>query len=151
MIVRDIELNVRINGDGYPLIWGHGLTSSMAAEDDTNMFQWERMSELLKLVRYDARGHGESEASYKPEDYQWKNLAQDMLALADETGCERFIAGGQSMGCATSIYAAINDPQRVKALLLVNPPTAWETRAEQVSMYGKMAWMARILGGRSGL
>ena len=147
MIVRDIELNVNIIGDGFSLIWGHGLTSSMETEDETDMFHWERMGEVLKLVRYDARGHGGSEASYNPEDYQWKNLAQDMLALADETGSERFIAGGQSMGCATSIYAALYAPQRVKALLLVNPPTAWETRAEQVSMYGKIAWIARILGG----
>jgi len=147
MIVRDIEMNVNIDGDGFPLIWGHGLTSSMAAEDETDMFHWERMSEILKLVRYDARGHGESEASYKPEDYQWKNLAQDMLALADETGSERFIAGGQSMGCATSIYAALDSPPRVKGLLLVTPPTVWETRAEQISMYGKMAWIARIMGG----
>ena len=149
MKVRDVDLNVSISGEGFTLIWGHGLMGSMAAEDSTGWFQWERMSECAKLIRYDARGHGKSGASYAPGDYRWKNLAGDMVAILDESGSDTYIAGGQSMGCATSIYAALATPQRTKALLLVNPPTAWETRADQASLYGKMALAARLLGGRT--
>src|SRR5258708_5950146 len=114
--------------------------SSMALEDSTPWsLQWDELAEVAKIVRYDARGHGLSEASYTPEDYQWSHLAEDMLALADQVGFERFVAGGQSMGCATTIYAALAAPERIKGLVLANPPTAWETRAAQAGLYDQMA------------
>jgi pimeloyl-ACP methyl ester carboxylesterase len=148
MQVRDVELNVNISGEGFPFIWGHGLMSSMAVEDGVDWFQWERMAECAQLIRYDARGHGLSETSDQAVDYRWDNLALDMLGIVDEMELETFIAGGQSMGCATAIYAAVAAPERVRALLLVNPPTAWETRAAKASNYKRMAFIARLLGGK---
>ncbi len=52
-----------------------------------------------------------------------------MCLEAKGKGAQKFVAGGSSMGCATSIYAALLAPERMKALVLVIPPTAWETRA----------------------
>ena len=134
-------MNVKISGTetGIPFIWGHGLMSSMAADDAAPWIQWNQISDLIKLVRYDARGHGQSEASPDLADYHWSALAQDMLALAEQVGFETFIAGGQSMGCATSIYAALAAPERIRGLVLMNVPTAWETRAAQAGFYGQMA------------
>lgn len=148
MYVRGVELNVRVSGSGLPLLWGHGLMMSMAAEDTTDWFHWSQFPENLRLVRYDARGHGRSQASYRPQDYHWPNLGRDMLALADATGAGRFIAGGASMGCATALNAALLAPERVKALLLVIPPTAWETRAAQGKFYRNLALVGGVLGGR---
>jgi 3-oxoadipate enol-lactonase len=139
MLVNGIDLNVRVLGDGIPFIWGHGLMASMAMDDATRLFQMERPVEGERLVRYDARGHGGSQVSENPDDYLWPNLARDMLALADTLGIERFIAGGQSMGSATALYAALAAPERVKALVLVNPPTAWETRPAQAAIYERWA------------
>ncbi len=139
MRVNGLELNVRIVGKGYPFIWGHGLMASMAMEDAMSLFEWDHLAEAERMVRYDARGHGRSEASANLDDYSWPNLGRDMLALADALEIERFIAGGQSMGSATALYAALAAPERVKALLLVNPPTAWETRAAQGAAYEQMA------------
>src|SRR6185369_6760014 len=139
MRVNGLELNVRIVGEGYPFIWGHGLMASMAMEDAMSLFEWDHLAEGERMVRYDARGHGRSEASANLDDYSWANLGRDMLALADALEIERFIAGGQSMGSATALYAALAAPERVKALLLVNPPTAWETRAAQGAVYEQMA------------
>lgn len=139
MRVNGLELNVQIVGEGYPLIWGHGLMGSIAMEDAMPIFEWDHLAEGERMVRYDARGHGRSEASANLDDYSWPNLARDMLALADALQIERFIAGGQSMGSATALYAALAAPERVKALALVNPPTAWETRAAQGVVYEQMA------------
>ena len=36
-----------------------------------------------RLIRYDARGHGESGATADPADYAYPSLAADQLALAD--------------------------------------------------------------------
>ncbi len=141
MKVRGIELNVKVTGaeDGIPFIWAHGLMSSMAADDLVSWIKWDQLTDILKLVRYDARGHGLSEATAGLNDYHWSSLAQDMLALADQMGFDQFVAGGQSMGCATSIYAALAAPERLKGLVLMNVPTAWETRAAQAGIYGQMA------------
>ncbi len=136
--VNNVALNVRIEGNGEPFIWAHGLSASMFAEDAFPWIKWGALTDVLKLVRYDARGHGDLGASDSPADYQWSALAHDMLALADQVGFDTFIAGGQSMGCATSIYAALAAPQRIRGLVLMNVPTAWETRAAQAGLYGQM-------------
>ena len=43
------------------------------------------------------------------------------------------------MGCATALHAAVIAPDRVSALVLVIPPTAWSTRAAQTGTYLAMA------------
>ncbi len=148
MRIRGVELHIRVTGQGTPFLWGHGLTSSMAGEDALDWFRWGTLTPGIQLVRYDARGHGQSEPGARPEDYHWRNLAEDMLALADAVGARRFIAGGASMGCATALYAALRAPERVKALVLVIPPTAWEARAAQAGAYRQMAVTGGVLGGR---
>ena len=65
-----------------------------------------------------------------PADYHWRELARDLVALADALGIGRFVAGGDSMGAATALHTAVDAPDRVVGLLLVLPPTAWETRTE---------------------
>ncbi|MDF2691335.1 MAG: hypothetical protein K0S29_1190 [Gammaproteobacteria bacterium] len=108
---------------------------SRKLDDAWNMMPWGKIGLVCKLIRYDARGHGESRASYNPCDYTWENLVNDMLAIADSLGVERFIAGGASMGAATALYAAIKAPERVLGLILNIPPSAWEVRkarAEQL-------------------
>ncbi len=147
MIVNDREFNVQSSGSGDALLWGHGLMASMASEDSFDMYGWNQFPTDQRLVRYDARGHGKTEPSYSPADYHWKNLASDMLSIAKELKIDRFIVGGQSMGCATSIYAGLLAPDCVKGMILMNPPTAWETRAAQRKFYGKLARTGGLLGG----
>jgi 3-oxoadipate enol-lactonase len=150
----DVELAVDVvGGHGPTLVWGHGLTSCRAAEDARGLFAWRSATEAdaWRLVRYDARGHGDSGGAPEPESYEWQSLAHDMLAVAADAGADRFVAGGASMGCASALYAALLAPDRVDALVLVIPPTAWETRAGQRLIYydnaefverrGKQAWL----------
>jgi pimeloyl-ACP methyl ester carboxylesterase len=131
-------LHIERSGAGRPFVWAHGLTSSIAAEREGGLFQWESV-EGIDLVRYDALGHGESPSGSAPEEYQWSRLASDFLAVADEVGAESMVAGGASMGCATVLYAALAAPSRMQALVLAIPPTAWETRAAQGDVYLKSA------------
>ncbi|HEV8191711.1 MAG TPA: hypothetical protein VGP82_09535 [Ktedonobacterales bacterium] len=73
---------------------------SMAMEDAMPVFEWDHLAEGEQMIRYDARGHGRSEASENLGDYSWPNLARDMLALADELQLEHFLAGGASRWAA---------------------------------------------------
>ena len=135
MRVRGVDLAVREAGAGPPLIWGHGLLGSMGQEDAAGLMPEAELAGALRVIRYDARGHGRSEATLDPDDYRWPELARDLLALADELGLERAALGGVSMGCATALHAAVSSPARVLALVLVGPPTAWETRPRQARIY----------------
>lgn len=127
------------SGAGSTLVWGHGLTSSRRDEDDFGLVDFAALRESADVVRYDARGHGESTATDDPASSTWEQMAQDQLALADALGVTKYIAGGASLGAATALHAAVAAPDRIRALVLVIPPTGWETRADQVDMYDKMA------------
>lgn len=133
--LRGVDLRHDVAGDGPTMIWGHGLTSSRAREDELQLLDWPRIREHARVVRYDARGHGESGSTADPATYHWRELALDQLALADALGIDRYVAGGASMGCATALHAAVIAPDRIDALVLVIPPTAWATRAAQQQNY----------------
>ena len=127
---RGVDLAVTDAGSGEPaLCWGHGFGSCVANEA-AFLFDWRRLAERHRLVRWDARGHGRSTGTADPADYHWRELARDLVALADVLGIGRFVAGGDSMGAATALHTAVDAPDRVVGLLLVLPPTAWETRTE---------------------
>jgi pimeloyl-ACP methyl ester carboxylesterase len=149
MQINGRQVNVQISGAGDALIWSHGLMSSIVCEDCMGLFEWQDFPRQKRLIRYDARGHGRSEATFKRNDYLWRNLASDLISIADEVGVERFVAGGQSMGCATSLYAGLLRPERIEKLILVNPPTCWEARESQASFYKKMAMIGGVLGGKT--
>lgn len=139
VMIRDVELEYDRAGDGPALVWGHGLTSSMASEDELGLFDWSAIRSTSSVVRYDARGHGTSGSTADAQDYSWCSLAHDQLSLADHLDIDAYVAGGASMGCATALHAAVLAPERIRGLLLVIPPTAWATRAAQTGSYEVMA------------
>lgn len=123
-------------GSGRGFLWGHGLSSSRAEEDTAGLLgAWPLPADEVRRVRYDARGHGESPGPADPAAYRWDELALDQLALADALGIDRYVAAGASMGCATALHAAVLAPERVEALVLAIPPTAWDTRPAQRALY----------------
>src|SRR5581483_5693422 len=134
-VVRGVDLAVTDEGSGPAYFWGHGLSGSMGQDAKFSMFNWARLSASHRVVRWDARGHGESGGTEEPETYRWDNLARDLVALADALGEETFVAGGVSMGAATALHAAVLAPERVRGLVLVLAPTAYETRAAQGDIY----------------
>ena len=138
-VVRNCQIDYRLTGGGPAVIWGHGLTSSMEEEDGLALVDWNTAGAGHRVLRYDARGHGGSDSTPEPTDYSWAALAHDQLALADAVGIERYVAAGASMGAATALHAALIEPERVRALMLVIPPTGWETRAAQTGLYAAMA------------
>jgi pimeloyl-ACP methyl ester carboxylesterase len=91
------------------------------------------------VIRYDARGHGGSAAGRDDAANRWESLGADLLELAAALGIERFVAAGASMGVAASLHAALLAPDRIEALLLLIPPTAWESRPPQAALYRAMA------------
>lgn len=145
-------LHHQVTGQGpHTLLWAHGMGFSMAADDGLGLFDWETLAHHCTLVRYDARGHGRSRPLAEPDEACWPALASDMLALAAVLGRPHFIAAGQSMGCATALHAACRHPDRVQGLVLVNPPTAWDSRPAQTQQYARLALALERKGRTSAL
>jgi 3-oxoadipate enol-lactonase len=145
--MTDLEWDQSGAGDRV-LVWGHGLTSSRRGDASSPLAGLvpAAVDAGWRAVRYDARGHGDSPGPADPDAYRWERLADDMFAVADAAGADRFVAAGASMGAATALYAALASPERIEALVLVVPPTAWATRAAQGEMYEKRATIAEADG-----
>lgn len=52
---------------------------------------------------------------------QWRDLADDLLRLLDEWGDQPVIAVGHSLGGVVSLIAALKQPGRFRALILLDP------------------------------
>lgn len=124
-----------------PVIWAHGGNSSRRDEDELGAPRFDHWPTLSarSLIRYDARGHGESGDADQPSEFQWNELAADQLALADALGVTGYVTAGRSLGAVTAIHAAVQAPDRVERLVLANPPTAWERRDAQANRYLALA------------
>src|SRR4051794_12646161 len=87
------------------------LSNSLA----TNLGMWDeqaaRLSKTHRVLRYDQRGHGGSDA---PEGrYTFDLLMADALALMDALGVARAHFAGLSMGGATALGLALRHPDRL--------------------------------------
>ncbi|MCB5179005.1 alpha/beta fold hydrolase [Streptomyces antimicrobicus] len=145
-------------GQGPPAVYAHGGFASRSAEDRMGLFRWTPVLEAGRcLVRYDARGHGRSTGRAVAADYTYASLADDLLALLDHLRATGPVdAIGASMGCGTVLHAAVRAPARFSRLVLLLPPTAWETRpayaranrsaADTVEREGADAWSAAQRG-----
>jgi 3-oxoadipate enol-lactonase len=146
LTIRGVELAVQDGGAGLPFFWGHGLAGSMAQDEEFSFVSFRRLARRYRVIRWDARGHGQSRGNPHPDDYRWDNLGRDLIALADALGVEQFVAGGASMGAATALHAASMAPDRIAALVLVLAPTAYETREAQSDLYRATAVLIERLG-----
>jgi 3-oxoadipate enol-lactonase len=122
------------HGEGELVIWLHGLASSRAIDDEGDLLG-PGAPRGFSILRYDAPGHGESAAVDDDETTSWPRLGALLLDVAGLQGARPIIAAGASMGTATALWAATQSPETVRALVLVIPPTAFETRAAQRALY----------------
>ena len=134
------DIAYSVTGSGPVVVGAHGLTSSRANEELLGVSSVSLAELGHTVVRYDARGHGRSTGGDIADDCRWIALADDLLALIDEVSPDVPVdAIGASMGCGTILHAVLRAPERFRRLVLVIPPTAWETRPAQSAGYRAMA------------
>ena len=143
----EVEEGVILNGirkrrkgatNKIKFIWGHILQGSIEQDNQLNFFNFQPNSTSnYEIIKYDARGHGKSTAgvNHTANDWKWNNLAKDMRKVANKLNIGEYVLGGASMGCATAIHAALQEPERVKGLVLVIPPTSFDIRSSRSSSY----------------
>lgn len=134
--VENATLDYDVAGEEGPLVVQlHGLTSCRARDAALGL-DLGRALRGHRILRYDARGHGESNGGDDTAAYTWPALAGDLLAVLAHLSPDDPVHGvGTSMGAATLLHAAVRAPHRFTSLTLVVPPTAWETRREKAQAY----------------
>ncbi len=118
-------------GDGPPVILSHGFLM------DREMFapQISALSPEFRVIAWDERGFGETESDGEPFTY-WDSAA-DCLGLLDHVGIDRAVLGGMSQGGFLSLRAALLDPERVRALVLIDTQAGVED-PERLPAYRQM-------------
>jgi pimeloyl-ACP methyl ester carboxylesterase len=103
-----------------------------------------RLAPRPRVVRVDARGHGESTAR---RAFSIVDLAHDHLAVLDEVGAARAVWAGVSLGAALALEAALRAPERVAGLALMgaNPDTSTRRDALENTL---LATIIRVAGWR---
>ena len=74
------------------------------------------LSPWFRVLEVDHRGHGRGIRSQRR--FRLEDCADDVVALADVVGVERFVAAGYSMGGPIALLAARRQPDRVAGLVL---------------------------------
>jgi 3-oxoadipate enol-lactonase len=73
------------------------------------------------VIAYDARGHGQSDPAPSPDAYRYEDLRDDLLRIMDERDISRAVLAGASMGAHTILRLALEQPERVAALVVITP------------------------------
>jgi 3-oxoadipate enol-lactonase len=122
--------------DAPVLVLGPSLGTDLGLFDE----QARALSDRLRVVRYDLRGHGGSPVV--PGPYGVADLADDVRRLLDDLGIDRFAYAGVSLGGAIGLQLAANLPDRLTHLVVVASaarfpdPPSWKARAERVREEG---------------
>jgi 3-oxoadipate enol-lactonase len=96
------------------VVTSNSLGTSLAMWDE----QVPALTRQFRVLRYDTRGHGNSEVT--PGDYQIEQLGMDVLALTSALRIDEFSFCGLSMGGVIGQWLALHGAQRLNRLILCN-------------------------------
>jgi len=113
-----ISINYQVDGpDGAPwLVLSNSLATNLAMWDD----QARELDRAFRVLRYDQRGHGTTEAP--AGRYAFELLIADALALMDALAIKRAHFAGLSMGGATALGLAQKHPDRLDRVIVCDSP-----------------------------
>jgi pimeloyl-ACP methyl ester carboxylesterase len=105
------KLYYEVAGDGPTVVFGHAGFLDSGMWDD----QWQPFAAHYRVVRYDMRGYGKSDALEGPTSRR-----DELYALLKHLGVDAAYLVGCSMGGEVMIDFAIEHPQMVLGLVVVN-------------------------------
>lgn len=153
-----ILLRGRSEGEGPDVVLCHGLSANREYVVHGSR---HLPRSAYRLHIYDARGHGASDPSPGEEGYGYPVQIADLDAVIGEvTEGGPLVVGGHSMGCHTAAGWALENPGRVRALILIGPvfgmtsaPVSedrWEERATALERGGPDAFAEQVAGEFAG-
>ena len=140
MLIQTAGLRLNVVDEGprdAPVVM---LSHSLGA----NLTMWAPQAAALtsefRVIRYDTRGHGQSDAPESP--YTLAELGGDVVALLDTLDIERVHFVGLSLGGMTALGLALEYPARIASICAANCTA-------QTPDGGEAMWDERIAVARS--
>jgi 3-oxoadipate enol-lactonase len=94
------------------------LANSLGTDRGLWAGQIDAFSRRHRVLAYDTRGHGASDAP--SGDYSLDRLGRDVVSLMDEAGFAQADIAGVSIGGITALWLGVHAPGRVRRLVLAN-------------------------------
>lgn len=114
LAINGLDLFIRDNGSGEPLLLLHGFTG--CGDDWQHVFSEPPGG--YRVIAPDLRGHGRS--TNPGGSFTFGKVALDIFALLDHLGLDRVKAIGMSAGANTLLHLATQQPHRVVAMVHVS-------------------------------
>jgi 3-oxoadipate enol-lactonase len=133
-----VQIEYDIQGQGPWVVMSHSLACASAMWDE----QVDALKGKYKVLRFDTRGHGGSDAPAEP--YTLDMLADDLHGMLGKLGVANPHFVGLSMGGMIGMTYALKYPRALKSLVLCDtssriPPEAkpvWEERIKTATEQG---------------
>jgi 3-oxoadipate enol-lactonase len=122
-----ITINYQIEGpDNAPcLVFSNSLATTLAMWDE----QAAALKDTYRVLRYDQRGHGATDAP--AGRYAYDTLLADALGLLDALSIKTAHFAGLSMGGATALGLAERHPDRFDRIIVCDSPCQSTPRSSQ--------------------
>jgi 3-oxoadipate enol-lactonase len=139
--VEGCRINVEVEGpeDAPAVVFSNSLGTNLHMWDD----QATALAKHFRVIRYDQRGHGKSDAPKPP--YSLERLGRDVLAILDHLGIKSAHFVGLSMGGCTGMWLGRHARGRFGKLVLSNTgakigdAALWNDRIQSVLKDGMKA------------
>ena len=124
------------NPQGPALLFSNSLGTGVQLWEP----QLPALSPYFRIIRYDTRGHGASDAPQGP--YSVETLGLDAIAVLDAVAVDHAHVCGLSLGGLTAMWLAVHQPGRVQSVVLastaarIGTTTMWDERIAQVQAFG---------------
>jgi 3-oxoadipate enol-lactonase len=145
--IGGLDLYYEEHGTGpRALIVTHGALGSIAFAERFGVRASALAERGLRVVAYDARGHGRSGYSTDPGDYDQRALGDELRLVLDVLGLTRVSICGTSMGATSALRFAQTHPERVERLVLRSPAPFGTDMIAARRRLRSLAWSYQVLG-----
>lgn len=123
-----VRISYDVVGEGRPLMLLHGFAGDRSWWTEPGYVA--ELSGDHRLVIVDFPGHGASDQPHEATAYSTKALIDDVFAVADAEGVDRFAIWGMSYGGWIAWMTAAAAPERIPAIVTSG---AWDPRHDEFS------------------
>lgn len=131
-----IELYVESHGEGTPIVFSCGYSTT---RENFRPQVAPLVAAGHRVVLWDYRGHGDSDAPDDPDAYSFDIVLDDLARVVKSAaGDAPVVLVGFSFGGALSLHFALRHPERVRALVLLDTGPGFKNPDAQAG------WLAQV-------